>query len=169
MGAGTADDAGVFQLSEDTALVQTVDFFTPIVNDPYLFGRVAANERRLEEDLSTAREIQRGLLPSAPPALAGVEIGAAFAAARELSGDFYDFLPLGEGRLAVAVGDVAGKSTPAVWATFAAQAPVQLTTNSAPRFSPDCSLTPLTRPAWVVISTTSSCKYVAPSERALAL
>ncbi len=42
MGASTADDAGVFQLSEDVALVQTVDFFTPIVNDPYLFGRVAA-------------------------------------------------------------------------------------------------------------------------------
>ena len=78
-----------------------------------LYGRVVANERRLAEDLSTAREIQRGLLPAAPPALSGLEIGAAFAAARELSGDFYDFLPLGEGRLAVAVGDVAGKSTPA--------------------------------------------------------
>ncbi|MFQ5349335.1 MAG: SpoIIE family protein phosphatase [Thermoanaerobaculia bacterium] len=78
-----------------------------------LYGRVVANERRLEEDLSTAREIQRGLLPAEPPELAGFEIGAAFAAARELSGDFYDFLPLGEGRLALAVGDVAGKSTPA--------------------------------------------------------
>jgi sigma-B regulation protein RsbU (phosphoserine phosphatase) len=78
-----------------------------------LYGRVAANERRLAEDLSTAREIQRGLLPAAPPELSGLEIGAAFAAARELSGDFYDFLPLGEERLAVAVGDVAGKSTAA--------------------------------------------------------
>ena len=78
-----------------------------------LYGRVVANESRLEEDLSTAREIQRGLLPAAPPALAGLEIGAAFAAARELSGDFYDFLPLGEDRVALAVGDVAGKSTPA--------------------------------------------------------
>ena len=40
--AGTADDAGVVQLTEDLAIVQTVDFFTPIVDDPYSFGRIAA-------------------------------------------------------------------------------------------------------------------------------
>ena len=40
--ADTADDAGVVQLSEDLAIVQTVDFFTPIVDDPYWFGRIAA-------------------------------------------------------------------------------------------------------------------------------
>ena len=37
----TADDAGVYQLTEEIALVQTVDFFTPIVDDPYTFGRIA--------------------------------------------------------------------------------------------------------------------------------
>lgn len=42
VGNETHDDAGVFQLTEDTALVQTVDFFTPVVDDPYLFGRIAA-------------------------------------------------------------------------------------------------------------------------------
>jgi len=36
------DDAGVYQLSEDTAIIQTVDFFTPIVDDPYMFGQIAA-------------------------------------------------------------------------------------------------------------------------------
>src|SRR5437764_6020217 len=36
------DDAGVFVLSDDLALVQTVDFFTPVVDDPYLFGQIAA-------------------------------------------------------------------------------------------------------------------------------
>jgi selenide, water dikinase len=40
--AGTADDAGVYRLRADLALVQTVDFFTPIVDDPYDFGRIAA-------------------------------------------------------------------------------------------------------------------------------
>lgn len=39
---GTSDDAGVFRVSDDRALVQTVDFFTPIVDDPYDWGRVAA-------------------------------------------------------------------------------------------------------------------------------
>ena len=38
----TADDAGVYQLNDETALVQTVDFFTPIVDDPYTFGAIAA-------------------------------------------------------------------------------------------------------------------------------
>ena len=38
----TADDAGVYQWSEESALVQTVDFFTPIVDDPYVFGQIAA-------------------------------------------------------------------------------------------------------------------------------
>jgi selenide,water dikinase len=42
VGRETFDDAGVFQLSEDLALVQTVDFFAPIVDDPYSFGQVAA-------------------------------------------------------------------------------------------------------------------------------
>lgn len=42
VGHETMDDAGIFLLSEDTALVQTVDFFAPIVDDPYLFGQVAA-------------------------------------------------------------------------------------------------------------------------------
>src|SRR5690242_2695206 len=40
--ADTADDAGVVQLTEDLAIVQTADFFTPIVDDPYAFGRIAA-------------------------------------------------------------------------------------------------------------------------------
>jgi selenide,water dikinase len=42
VGFDYADDAGVYQLTPETALVQTVDFFTPIVDDPYTFGQIAA-------------------------------------------------------------------------------------------------------------------------------
>jgi len=42
VGIDGVDDAGVYQLDDDTALVQTVDFFPPIVDDPYIFGQVAA-------------------------------------------------------------------------------------------------------------------------------
>jgi len=42
VGAGTAADAGVVRLRDDLAIVQTADFFTPIVDDPYAFGRIAA-------------------------------------------------------------------------------------------------------------------------------
>lgn len=42
VGLNTADDAGVFRISDDTALIQTVDFFTPIVDDPFAYGQIAA-------------------------------------------------------------------------------------------------------------------------------
>jgi selenide,water dikinase len=42
IGFDTADDAGVYKLTPECALVQTVDFFTPIVDDPYTFGAIAA-------------------------------------------------------------------------------------------------------------------------------
>ena len=42
VGFDTADDAGVYQIMPELALVQTVDFFTPIVDDPYIFGQIAA-------------------------------------------------------------------------------------------------------------------------------
>jgi len=42
VGFDTADDAGVFRLSDDVALVQTLDFFTPVADDPFVYGQVAA-------------------------------------------------------------------------------------------------------------------------------
>lgn len=42
IGSASSDDAAVYRITDDTALVQTLDFFTPIVDDPYLFGQIAA-------------------------------------------------------------------------------------------------------------------------------
>src|SRR2546422_10162165 len=42
VGTETSDDAGVYRLRPDLAIVNTVDFFTPIVDDPYIFGQIAA-------------------------------------------------------------------------------------------------------------------------------
>ena len=42
VGMDTADDAGVYKLTDDLAIIQTVDFFTPIVDNPYMFGQIAA-------------------------------------------------------------------------------------------------------------------------------
>ena len=42
VGTDTHDDAGVYRLSDDTALVQTIDFFPPVVNDPFVYGQIAA-------------------------------------------------------------------------------------------------------------------------------
>ena len=42
VGVETSDDAGVYRLTDELAMIQTVDFFTPIVDDPYMFGQIAA-------------------------------------------------------------------------------------------------------------------------------
>ena len=42
VGMSTSDDASVYKITEDIALVQTLDFFTPVVDDPYVYGQIAA-------------------------------------------------------------------------------------------------------------------------------
>lgn len=69
--------------------------------------RIAERERQRVE-LETARRIQSSILPELPPSLQGVEIAHAYLPASEVGGDFYDVLALEDGRLALAVGDVAG-------------------------------------------------------------
>jgi phosphoserine phosphatase RsbU/P len=78
-----------------------------------LFEEARENQFRLQSDLETAREIQRQLLPSGAREVPGLDVATAYVPARELGGDFYDLLPYGVGRLAVAVGDVSGKGTAA--------------------------------------------------------
>ena len=69
--------------------------------------RIAQRERQRVE-LDMARNIQSSILPQLPPQLCGVELSHVYLPATEVGGDFYDVLALEDGRLAVAVGDVAG-------------------------------------------------------------
>ncbi len=78
-----------------------------------LFAEARENQVRLMNDLETAREIQRQLLPSGAKEIPGLDLATAYVPARELGGDFYDLLPYGVGRLAIANGDVSGKGTAA--------------------------------------------------------
>jgi sigma-B regulation protein RsbU (phosphoserine phosphatase) len=78
-----------------------------------LFEDARENQTRLMNDLETAREIQRQLLPSGAKEIPGLDVATAYVPARELGGDFYDLLPYGVGRLAIANGDVSGKGTAA--------------------------------------------------------
>jgi sigma-B regulation protein RsbU (phosphoserine phosphatase) len=78
-----------------------------------LFEDARENQARMMNDLETAREIQRQLLPSGAKEIPGLDLATAYVPARELGGDFYDLLPYGVGRLAIANGDVSGKGTAA--------------------------------------------------------
>ena len=73
----------------------------------------AEGKRRLEEELRIAREIQMSLLPDAPVSLPGLAVTALCRPAREVGGDYYDFIALDQHRLGVLVADVAGKGTSA--------------------------------------------------------
>jgi serine phosphatase RsbU (regulator of sigma subunit) len=73
----------------------------------------AVKRERLKRDLELAQQVQLSFLPKTLPAVPGYEFFAHYQAAQAVGGDYYGFIPLGEGRLAVAVGDVAGKGVPA--------------------------------------------------------
>ena len=70
-------------------------------------------KRRLEEELRIARGIQLSLLPQGNLSVPGLSISAVCVPAREVGGDYYDLLPLGDGRLGLVIADVAGKGTSA--------------------------------------------------------
>src|ERR687897_3845042 len=68
---------------------------------------------RLQHELRVARRIQQASLPKEVPSLAGWQIAHHYQPAREVGGDFYDFLELGDGHLGLVVGDATGKGMPA--------------------------------------------------------
>jgi sigma-B regulation protein RsbU (phosphoserine phosphatase) len=94
------------------------------IENARLYEEVRANEERLEKELRFAQRVQTALLPAGPPKrLKGVDVSAAFAPARELGGDFHDYLSPDTHTLVVAVGDVSGKGVPAaLYSVFAAEA-----------------------------------------------
>jgi serine phosphatase RsbU (regulator of sigma subunit) len=67
----------------------------------------------IEQELLVARRIQQASLPNEVPELEGWEISPHYQSAREVGGDFYDFLELPDGRLGIVVGDATGKGVPA--------------------------------------------------------
>jgi len=93
------------------------------IENARLYKEVRANEERLEKELRFAQRVQTALLPAGPPKrLKGIEVAAVFAPARELGGDFHDYLAPESNTLVVAVGDVSGKGVPAaLYSAFAAE------------------------------------------------
>jgi serine phosphatase RsbU (regulator of sigma subunit) len=75
--------------------------------------RQSAEKERLEEELRVARAIQMSLLPKDRVSVPGLSIAALCLPATEVGGDYYDFIPLSEGRIALLIADVSGKGTSA--------------------------------------------------------
>ena len=93
------------------------------IENANLYEELRANEARLEKEVRFAQRVQIALLPTEPPKrLKGVDVAAAFDPAREVGGDFHDYLAPESNTLVVAVGDVSGKGVPAaLYSAFAAE------------------------------------------------
>ncbi len=78
-----------------------------------LYEQIAQQERRLDRDLSLARELQMRLLPQIMPKVAHLDVAARFSPARAIGGDLYDFVNYSLSRLGIVIGDVSGKGAPA--------------------------------------------------------
>lgn len=83
-------------------------------------------ERIMKRDLTQAAEIQGRMLPDKAPAVPGTDLAGYNAPCRTVGGDYYDFFPFSDGRVAMALGDVSGKGMPASLMMMALQARVQV-------------------------------------------
>jgi sigma-B regulation protein RsbU (phosphoserine phosphatase) len=106
-------EKNAFTEQHERMLATLASYIAVALENARLYEEARENEFRLQDDLNTAREIQRQLLPHGARGIPGLDLAAAYVPARALGGDFYDFLPYGKGKLAMALGDVSGKGTAA--------------------------------------------------------
>jgi sigma-B regulation protein RsbU (phosphoserine phosphatase) len=83
------------------------------VENARLYEEIATRERRMEDDLQAARELQRVLLPDSSPEIEGVDAAVRLRPAREISGDICDIFERDDGQTVIAFGDVSGKGAAA--------------------------------------------------------
>jgi len=103
---------GIFT-QEDLNLITSIASSAGIAIDNARLYHIAVEKGRMERELQMAREVQFSLIPPQTPRLDGWEFAACWKPAHEVSGDFYDFIPVADGRLGVVVADVSDKGMPA--------------------------------------------------------
>jgi sigma-B regulation protein RsbU (phosphoserine phosphatase) len=106
----------------DAELLQFFAAAAALAIEKALLHRQVLEKQRLESQLRIARQVQSGLLPATPPELPGYDVAAVNLPTWEIGGDYYDYIPLPDGRLGLVVADVSGKGVPAalIMATFRA-------------------------------------------------
>lgn len=116
LGMGTRAPARPYTADDAELLMTLADELAPMLQTAAVAHRSeleARQRERVEQELQTARRIQESLLPKEVPALDGWRIATRYQPAREVGGDFYDFLALADGKLGVVLGDVTDKGIPA--------------------------------------------------------
>jgi sigma-B regulation protein RsbU (phosphoserine phosphatase) len=121
---GPARDHG-YGTVERQVLRSCADQFALMVENARLTDRVVGQEV-LRRDLALAAEVQRRLLPSAPPSAAVADFAAISLPARSIGGDYYDFIQVGDQRIGIALADVSGKGVAAALIMSVVQASLRI-------------------------------------------
>ncbi len=108
----TQDRVKKFSAEDLKLLVAVASQAAIAVENARLYQDMRQREE-VEHDMATARQVQRSILPEHLPVVPGYEFFAHYASALEVGGDYYDFVVLPDRRLAILIGDVAGKGMPA--------------------------------------------------------
>jgi sigma-B regulation protein RsbU (phosphoserine phosphatase) len=116
---------GGFSAHERQVLRAGADQFALMIENLRLTDRVVEHET-LRRDIALASEVQRRLLPEAPPQAECAEFAATSVPARHIGGDYYDFVELGDGRIGIALADVSGKGVPAALIMSVVQASLRI-------------------------------------------
>jgi sigma-B regulation protein RsbU (phosphoserine phosphatase) len=104
--------SGTFTAQDERLLMAMASQAAIVIENARLYTQ-EMQQRLTSQELETARRIQTGFLPQSIPQQAGWDIAASWRPVREVAGDFYDFFPLPDGRLAIIIADVSGKGVPA--------------------------------------------------------
>lgn len=104
--------AGIFSQA-DLELLAAIASSAAIAIENARLYQVAVEKGRMERELQMAREVQASLLPRETPQISGWEFGACWRPAREVAGDYYDFISLDEEQLGLVIADVSDKGMPA--------------------------------------------------------
>jgi sigma-B regulation protein RsbU (phosphoserine phosphatase) len=102
--------SGKFYTREDVNLIKTLAGQGAVAIENARMVEEVIEKERMEEELSIARDLQVSMLPAQCPQVKGFEIAAFSVSAREVGGDFYDFIEMGEDKAGFVIGDVTGKS-----------------------------------------------------------
>jgi sigma-B regulation protein RsbU (phosphoserine phosphatase) len=123
-----------FSEYDERLLMTLASRIAPALVNAQLHAKVSENERRMDRELKIAREIQRRLMPDEIPEMPPLTIAVTFKPVAHLGGDLYDFIEFDDGRLAVVLGDVAGKGAPA--ALYAALSSGVIRTRATRKYPP---------------------------------
>jgi sigma-B regulation protein RsbU (phosphoserine phosphatase) len=104
--------AGIF-MQDDLDLLNAIAASAAIAIENARLYQLAVEKGRMEQELQMAYKIQAGLLPESMPELSGWEFAASWKPARQVAGDYYDFIPLEAGKLGLVIADVTDKGMPA--------------------------------------------------------